>query len=108
MFIEQTENCWGYLREIVLSGYRSSADVWKGTWLANTTAGTGGLGAARVSGGMGEFAAREMLSVESLSVKAWRVKGGALAADGRLIVELPFSELAVDEDLQQEPTEPQL
>ena len=71
-------------------------------------AGPGGLGAVRVSGGMGEFAAREMLGGEPLLVKAWRVKAGALAADGRLTVELPSSELAVDEDLQQEPTESQL
>jgi hypothetical protein len=31
MVIEQTENYWGYMRKIVLSGYRSSADAWKGT-----------------------------------------------------------------------------
>ena len=99
MFIEQTENYWDYMREIVLSGYRSSANAWTGTWLSNTTAGPGALGTAKVSGGTGEFAGSEMLGVESLSVNAWRVDGGVLAAEGRLIVELPSAELAAAEDL---------
>ncbi len=111
MFIEQSENYWEYMREVVLPGYRSSASAWTGTWLANTTVGPGALGTAIVTGGSGEFAGSKMLGVESLSVKAWRVDGGILAADGRLIVELPSSDpladpsadIAATEDLQQDP-----
>lgn len=105
MFIEQTENYWGYLREIVFPGYRSSANTWTGTWLGNMTAGPGALATARVSGGSGEFAGMEMLGVESLSVRAWRVDGGPAAAEGQLQIELPpdpvdesFAEATVEEE----------
>lgn len=89
MFIEQTENYWEYLREVVIPAYRSSADTWTGTWLGNITAGPGALGTARVTGGSGEFAGMETLGLESLSVRAWRVEGGPVAAEGNLLIELP-------------------
>lgn len=88
-FVEQTENYWVYLRDIVLPAYRSSAGTWKGIWTGNITAGPGALGTARVVGGSGEFDGLEMLGVESLSVRTWRVAGGPLAADGQLTIELP-------------------
>ena len=87
-FVEQTENYWSYLRDIVLPAYRSSAGIWTGIWTGNTTAGPGASGTARVVGGSGEFEGLEMLGVESLSVRTWRVSGGPLAADGRLTIEL--------------------
>ena len=88
-FVEQTENYWDYLRSIVLPAYRDSAGTWKGIWMGVVTAGPGALGTARVVGGSGEFDGMEMLGVESLSVRAWRVSGGPLAADGQLTIELP-------------------
>ncbi len=108
IFIEQTENYWDYFKEVVIPGYRSSAKTWAGTWLGNTTVGPETLGTAKVSGGTGEFAGIEMLGVESLSVRAWRVDGGVLAADGRLTIELPPNETAVDNELQEDRAEPQL
>lgn len=92
LFIEQTENHWGYLRDILIPAYRSSADTWKGTWLGNMTSGPGALGTARVSGSSGDFLGLDMLGVESLSVQAWRVDIGAVAADGQLLIELPQQE----------------
>ena len=89
MFIEETENYWDYLRDIVVPGYRSTGNTWAGTWLGNMTSGPGALGTARVTGGTGEFAGTEMLGVESLSVRAWKVNSGAVAAEGRLLIELP-------------------
>ena len=100
MFIEQTENYWDYLRGIVLPAYRSSANTWQGTWLGNLTAGPGALGTARVTGSSGEFSGLEMLGVESLSVRAWRVADGPLAAEGQLLIELPPE--AVDEAFVEE------
>jgi hypothetical protein len=101
LFIEQSENYWDYLRDIVLPAYRSSANTWKGIWTGNVTAGPGVLGTARVVGGSGEFANKEMLGVESLSVRVWRVNEGPIAADGRLTIELPADpvgeELPTDE-----------
>jgi hypothetical protein len=88
-FLEQTENYWDYLRSVVLPAYRSSANAWKGSWLGNVTAGPGALGTARVTGSSGEFEGMEMLAVESILVKAWRVEGGPVAAEGRLLLELP-------------------
>jgi len=88
-FVDQTENYWDYLRDIVLPAYRSSAGTWKGIWTGNITAGPGALGTARVVGGSGEFDGLEMLGVESLSVRTWRVAGGPVAAEGQLTIELP-------------------
>lgn len=89
LFIEQTENYWDYLRSVVLPGYRSSSNTWKGTWLNNVTSGPEALGTARVTGSSGEFVNASMLGVESLAVRAWRVDGGPIAADGQILIELP-------------------
>ncbi len=99
LFIEQSENYWYYVRDIVLPAYRSSAKTWSGFWLGNMTSGPGSLGTAIVTGGSGEFADMEMLAVESLMVRTWRVDDGPLAAEGRLIIELPAED---DEELPEE------
>jgi len=105
-FVEQSENYWDYLRNIVLPAYRSSGGTWKGKWMGNITAGPGALGTARVVGGSGEFVGMEMLGVETLSVSAWRVEDGPLAAEGQLIIELPSAESAdVDFELDNLPDE---
>ncbi len=95
LFIEQSENYWGYLRGIVLPAYRNSANTWTGNWLANLTAGPGVLGTAKVAGGSGDFAETDMLAVESLLMHAWRVDGGPVAAEGQLVIELPIDESLV-------------
>lgn len=89
LFVEQTENYWNYMRDIVLPAYRNSSNTWKGTWLGNLTAGPGALGMAKVTGSSGEFAGLTMLGVESQSVQTWRVDGGPLAANGQLLIEIP-------------------
>ena len=89
MFVEQVENYWDYFREVVIPANRSSAGTWKGTWIGNMTSGPGALGTARVSGSSGMFTDLEALAVESMSVKVWRVDGGPIAAEGRLLIELP-------------------
>lgn len=99
LFVEQYENYWDYSRDIVLPAYRSSANIWRGNWLGNITAGPGSLRTARVTGGSGEFAGHEMIGSESLIVKAWSVDDGAASADGRLIIELPEVDLAEEEEL---------
>ncbi len=96
-FIEQNENHWDFTRDVVLSAYRSSGNTWNGSWLGNLTAGPEALGTAHVSGSSGEFADMEMLAVESLSMRVWRVDQGPVAADGQLIVELPFDDALLDD-----------
>jgi hypothetical protein len=88
LFIEQSENYWDYVRAIVLPAYRSAGKAWTGTWHGNLTAGPGALRTAKVTGGSGEFAGRNMLAVESLTVRTWRVASGPLAAEGQLLIEL--------------------
>lgn len=93
LFVEQSENYWGYLRDVVLPAYRSSTKIWKGAWNGNITSGPGALGTAKISGGTGDFSGKDMLGVESLSVRAWRVDDGPVAAQGQLLIELPVASL---------------
>jgi hypothetical protein len=89
LFVEQQENYWGYLREIVIPAYWSGGDSWRGNWTGSITAGPGALGTARVVGGSGVFAGLETEGVESLSAKAYSVDDGPVAIDGELTIELP-------------------
>jgi len=98
LFVEQQENYWGYLREIVIPAYRSSGDNWRGNWSGTITSGPGALGTARVFGGSGEFADLEVDGVESLSAKAYSVNHGPVAVDGKLAVELPAPNLDATPD----------
>lgn len=88
-FIEQKENFWGYLREVVLPAYLSSGDNWRGNWNGSVTAGPGALGTSRVVGGSGEFVALESVGVESLLAKAYSIDQGPVAITGELSIELP-------------------
>ncbi|NQV87167.1 MAG: hypothetical protein HQ492_08830 [Woeseiaceae bacterium] len=101
LFIEQTENYWGYLRDIVFPAYRSSSNTWRGTWLGNTTVGPTALGTARVSGESGDFRGMEMLGVESLSIRTWHTDHGVVAGEGQLVIELPF-ETSIEPETDQE------
>jgi hypothetical protein len=92
-FIEQKENYWAYLREVVLPAYWSSGDNWRGTWNGNLTSGPGALGTSRVVGGSGEFAALETVGVEALLAKAYSVEQGPVAITGELSIEIPRTEV---------------
>ncbi len=89
LFIEQSENYWNYIQEIVFPAYRSSGDNWRGTWLGNVTDGPGALGTASVAGGNGQFAGLDTVAVEALSAKAYSVDLGPVAMTGKLSIELP-------------------
>lgn len=88
LFIEQTENYWNFLRQIVLPAYWSSGDSWKGTWLGNTTVGPGSLGTARVSGGTGTFAGLKSEAVEAISARAYSIEQGPVSMEGSLTIEV--------------------
>ena len=89
LFVEQRENYWHLLRDVIIPAYRSSADMWRGNWLGDITAGPGALQTARVIGGSGEFTSVEMIGLETLSMKAWSVADGSVSGEGRLLIELP-------------------
>jgi hypothetical protein len=98
LFIEQQENLWGYLRDIVVPAYWSAGDSWRGNWTGNVTAGPGALGTARVVGGSGVFAGLETEGVETLSARAYSVESGPVAIDGKLAIELPRLDVTVTKD----------
>jgi len=89
VFIQQSENFWSYLRDVVLPAYRSPANNWKGQWMGHTTAGPHALGMAAASGGSGALQGLEMNAVESLTATAYSTSKGLLSAEGRLVIELP-------------------
>lgn len=95
LFIEQQENLWAYISEIVIPAYWSSADHWRGTWRGSVTSGPGALGTARVFGGSGVFEGLEIDGVESLNAKAYSVADGPVAVDGELAIEIPRGRIEV-------------
>ena len=86
LFIEQKENLWFLLREVIAPAYLDSADVWRGSWFGVTTSGPGALGTGRVVGGSGEFAGIEGEVVESIIAKAYSADSGPVAMDMRLSI----------------------
>ena len=90
--IEQAENYWDYIHEVVVPAHRSSGDNWRGTWLGNLTSGPGALGTAWVAGGSGRFESMDTEAVEALSAKAYSVDIGPVAMTGELSIEMPPAE----------------
>ena len=86
--MEQTENYWNFLRNIVVPAYWSMANHWKGVWNGNMTVGPGALGTAAVSGVTGEFAGLESEAVEAVRANAYSVSRGPVAMDGRLTIDI--------------------
>ena len=82
LVVDQSENYWTYLREIVIPARWSSGDNWKGSFHGITTNGPGALGTARVSGGSGVFAGLDSEAVESVTAKAYSAITGPVV-DGR-------------------------
>jgi len=85
-FIDQTENMWSYIRNIVLPARWSSADSWRGTWYGITTAGPNALGTARVSGASGNFAGITTEAIEALSARAYSARQGPVSITGNLTI----------------------
>lgn len=92
LFIEQSQNYWPYLKSVVIPAYRNSANSWKGSWFGNLTAGPGAAGTAIVTAGSEELSGRRMAAVESLTVQAYSADTGLVAAEGRLLIEVPAAD----------------
>lgn len=89
LFLQQTENYWSFLREVAFPAWRSAANNWRGSWFGDLTAGPGVLGTAAASGSSGRLQGLDMEAVESMSVHAFSSDTGLVAADGRLVIEIP-------------------
>jgi hypothetical protein len=97
-FIEQTENYWSYLREIVVPARWSSGDNWRGSWYGNMTFGPGALGIAKVVGGSGEVDGLILDAVESITAKAYSVDKGPVAMTGQITIELPDADAVLNSE----------
>ncbi len=89
LFVDQRENYWSYLRDVIIKARWNSADNWRGAWNRVMTSGPNAIGTARVRGGNGEFAGIESEAVESLQATAYSVKRGPVSMHGSLAITLP-------------------
>lgn len=85
-FIDQTENLWSYIQNIVVPARWNSADSWRGSWFGITTVGPGALGTARMTGGSGQYADMTTEAVESWRAKAYSALKGPVAMTGSLTI----------------------
>ena len=92
--VDQVENHWAYLREIVIPARVSSGDNWVGTFHRIMTIGPGSLGTARVTGGSGSFAGLETEAVESLTARGYSALSGPVSMTGGLTVTVPDRRVA--------------
>jgi len=97
MLIEQSENHWSFVRDIVAPAHWSSGDNWRGNWHGTITDGPGALGTGRVYGGSGRFAGLVSEAVETLSAKAYSAVTGPVAMEGQLTIELAVGTDNMDE-----------
>lgn len=91
LFVDQIENYWSYMREVVVPARWSSGDNWKGSFFRIMTQGPGALGTARVTGGNGNFAGMSSEAVETLTARAYSATLGPVSMDGGLTITLPAS-----------------
>ncbi|MGI9261801.1 MAG: hypothetical protein ACR2QR_07185 [Woeseiaceae bacterium] len=94
MMIDQTENYWSYIRDVMVPARTSSGDNWRGSFHRVMTSGPGTLGTARVSGGSGELAGVETESVESLTAAGYSSSNGPVAMEGSLTIAIPQQRIA--------------
>ncbi len=86
LLVDQIENFWPYLREIVVPARWSSGDNWKGSFFRIVTDGPGALGTARATGGTGNFAGLSSEAVETLTARAYSANEGLVSANGGLTI----------------------
>jgi len=89
LFVDQIENYWSYLREVVVPARWSSGDNWKGSFFRVMTQGPNALGTARVTGGNGNFAGISGEAAESLTAQAYSAIDGPVSMDGSLTITVP-------------------
>jgi hypothetical protein len=87
--IDQTENYWSYIHDIVIPARWSSGDNWKGAFHGVMTSGPGALGIARVTGGSGDFSGQASEAVESLTAQAYSALDGPVSMSGNLTIIAP-------------------
>ena len=87
--VDQTENYWSYIHDIVIPARWSSGNNWKGAFHSIMTSGPGALGIARVTGGSGDFSGQSSEAVESLTARAYSALDGPVSMSGNLTIIAP-------------------
>ena len=95
-FVDQTENYWAFMRDIVIPAKWNSSDSWRGSWHRSITVGPGALGTARVTGASGIFAGISTEAVESVTARAYSAIDGPVAMSGNLTIAMPGETASVD------------
>ena len=97
LMIQQSENYWSYLRDIVIPAHWNSGNNWRGNWRGTITDGPGALGTALVYGGSGVFTDVQFEAIETLSAEAWSTNGGPISVEGQILIEMPTESAEVVE-----------
>jgi hypothetical protein len=92
IFVDQTENYWPYVHDIVIPARLNSGDNWRGTWHGIMSTGPGALGTARVTGNTGVLSRIEAEAVESITARAYSANSGPVGMNGNLTIALPREE----------------
>ena len=98
MLVEQSENYWNFVRDIVVPAHWNSGDSWRGSWRGTITVGPDPLGLAIVHGGSGALAGVTAEAAETLTASAYSAIEGPVALEGQLLVELPRGNGAMSAD----------
>ncbi len=94
VLVQQVENYWSLLRDIVVPARWSSSDSWRGNWHSNVSAGPGALGTGKVIGQTGEFAGLTAEAMESIDATMYSALDGPVAMHGSLTIASPEQNLA--------------
>jgi hypothetical protein len=86
IFIDETENYWSMLRDVVIPAHWNSSDSWRGVWYGNTTVGPSALGTGSVTGQSGEFSGIRSESMESVDATAYSAVNGPVGMNGNLLI----------------------
>lgn len=90
--VDQTENFWSYLHDIVIPARLSSGDNWRGSWHGIMSVGPGALGTARVTANSGSLSGAEAEAIESITARAYSAITGPVGMSGHLTIALPYQE----------------
>ncbi len=88
ILIEQSENHWAFLRNVIIPARWNSGNKWRGNWQGIITDGPGALGTARVYGGSGIYSGLNSEAIETHTAKAYSTDVGPVAMEGRLTIDL--------------------
>jgi hypothetical protein len=86
LLVQQVENYWPMLRDIVVPARWSSSDSWRGTWFGSITVGPGALGTGKVFGQTGEFDGLSGEAMESVDAAVYSALDGPVAMQGSLTI----------------------